>query len=631
MAEDKAAIVANDKPAQMTQREREAIELHELEKSAGGKVITSSGLHFLAAIGAFGVLFQAGFLVAGGVSGLLLFSGIKRAIKAGQNAVFMRNEERFAHLLNDGELIRLTKIVGKEEVCDHILYALDRGLEITGDAEDYLKSCGKRTEPLSISEFLTEHDGETVETTAQAVEGVMSDEEIAQLEAYRHTPGVNTQLHAIDVSASDDGGSLNISGATSLIKFLQSHEKGWLWDLIDQAPRQEGREFRVLMPIMIVGAAGSYKSYLGAYIALARALLNGHRIEINDPHGHKNRRKAWSSLLAAGGKLFGSNGNYGEIAEKIGEFINVRCKEAGDDETPKFTPIWDELTNYGAMPATKGCSELLLRMQASDARKLGECPIVITHNDTNTALGGSQGMQSAIARGFIKIRLDVDQVKGIPLFKGVIEYPENSRGEQEIKEISFNPDWLHPEKLLLLLKPDAMTTLRSVKNSNPDLPEKDLIEAQYQAEKALRVKPSPKMVIPSIEELDDIDPTPVDETPIKKPSQTLRRAAERSVQSAPQQPEELSPQQISKAVLDRLIKECENKARNLPDEPDKWWVTHRWLSQSAIARKHNITSEDSKQFCRILAAKAKYEMSVLSAGTPNESIRIRIKPSYEVL
>lgn len=436
--------------------------------------------------------------------------------------------------------------------------------------------------------------------------------------------GLMSDSEAIDVPAQEvyteeedeEFQELAINGKTSLVAFLKKYQKGWLWDLIDQSPRQEGKSFRVLMPIMIIGAAGSYKSYFGSYIALARLLLNGHRVEINDPHGHKNRRKAWASLLAVGSNLYGVGGDYGEIADRISEFVNVRCKEEGDDETPDFTPIWDEVTNYSAMPETKNSSELLLRMQASDARKLGEAPIVITHNDTNEALGGSKGMQAAIKRGFIKIRLDVDQANGSPLFKGVIEYPEDSRGNQVIREISFDPEWLHPEKLLMLLSPDSMSNLRVIKSNKPSLAHDDLKEAQYQMEKALKStaklkRQTPKIVVPSQEDVEEDDSEGEDDRPIHP-------EVEQKPKLNPESPEEKRDR-----LIERLKVMCDRKVENSPNDPEKWWVKARDLQSTNLAQKLEADANTCKQIITLTGFREKALYEVRSINT---SIQIRKKP-----
>lgn len=237
---------------------------------------------------------------------------------------------------------------------------------------------------------------------------------------------------------------------------IRQHEGGWLLDILER-------------PILVWGAQGSYKSYFAAYLALLRMHLRGHTVEINDPHLELNKNKAWRPLIDAEVKCYGSKFDYCAIAQRIEAFIN-RLKNA-DENKQWYSPIFDEITQYGLEPEIKEMASRLLLKCLSDCRKGNEAPILISHGDTLSLLGGSSGTHKARQQGLVQLNLLTISIEGkpAPLFKGELSGLPNSRGEFVSRSISIDPDWMNPDAIAQLFQvtEPVQTTAKEVTDLLP--------------------------------------------------------------------------------------------------------------------------------------------------------------------
>jgi len=137
---------------------------------------------------------SATWLVAGGVTFLLfnpvslplaviaaspfVWSAINRAWKNGVNAEYLHESGNFAHILNGKQLMRLTRILGKDEVIAQLLEAHQEHKPISGDALDYLEAAGHDVETPDLEQFLaieretalpTREDAAIVSVIAQTI------------------------------------------------------------------------------------------------------------------------------------------------------------------------------------------------------------------------------------------------------------------------------------------------------------------------------------------------------------------------------------------------------------------------------------------------------------------------------
>ncbi len=142
-----------------------------LEKSAHGKVFTSSGLLLFCAAGAFFVLSPVGLVPAVAVAGALLLRAGRQANQQGRNAAYIRDTGIFAHVLAESELIALTRLRGRDEVLTEVKTALHDGQQLSAAAEEYLELCGESTEPLNLKTLLQSPTATTtIEVSAKPVE-----------------------------------------------------------------------------------------------------------------------------------------------------------------------------------------------------------------------------------------------------------------------------------------------------------------------------------------------------------------------------------------------------------------------------------------------------------------------------
>jgi len=216
-----------------------------------------------------------------------------------------------------------------------------------------------------------------------------------------------------------------------LKQLIEEHESGWIKQLMKK-------------PILIYGDMGSFKSYFAAFLALSRHYLHDHQIiSITDPHFHQNCDESWKHLVKLGVKGYGSNQNYSAIGEQLNEMYDRFAYRTLKDR--QLTSIWDEVTNYSLYKECEQPAKMLLRKTMSDPRKANESPILIGHDNTLVALGGSEGFSKSRNRGLIQLELFSDS-ENSPLFKGKISGIKTPDGEFiDSQEVSIQPEWIRPE------------------------------------------------------------------------------------------------------------------------------------------------------------------------------------------
>ena len=216
-----------------------------------------------------------------------------------------------------------------------------------------------------------------------------------------------------------------------LKQLIDEHEGGWIGQLMKK-------------PILIYGDMGSFKSYFAAFLALSRHYLHDHQIiSITDPHFYQNCDESWKYLVQLGVKGYGSNQNYSAIGEQLNEMYDRFTYRTLKDK--QLTSIWDEVTNYSLYKECEQPAKMLLRKTMSDPRKASESPILIGHDNTLVALGGSEGFSKSRNRGLIQLELFSDS-ENSPLFKGKISGIKTPEGEFiDSLEISIQPEWIRPE------------------------------------------------------------------------------------------------------------------------------------------------------------------------------------------
>lgn len=245
-----------------------------------------------------------------------------------------------------------------------------------------------------------------------------------------------------------------IDAKAQLKQLIEEHEGGWIKQLMKK-------------PILIYGDMGSFKSYFAAFLALARHYLHDHQIiSITDPHFHQNCDESWKHLVKIGVKGYGNNQNYSAIGEQLNEMYERFTYRTLKDK--QLTSIWDEVTNYSLYKECEQPAKMLLRKTMSDPRKANESPILIGHDNTLVALGGSEGFSKSRNRGLIQLELFSDS-ENSPLFKGKISGIKTPDGEFiDSQEVSIQPEWIRPEWVFNLFA--GLDSSQSKVEIHPEIP-----------------------------------------------------------------------------------------------------------------------------------------------------------------
>lgn len=226
-----------------------------------------------------------------------------------------------------------------------------------------------------------------------------------------------------------------------LLKLINEHESGWIGQLMQK-------------PLLIYGDMGSFKSYFAAFLALCRYYLRGHQIiSIADPHFHQNSYESWKCLVDLGVSGYGANQNYFAVGEQLNAMYARFAVRTLKDKP--LTSIWDEVTGYSSEEGTIEPAKKLIRKVIGDPRKANEAPILIGHDNTLIALGGSEGFSKSRDRGIIQLELYSDS-ENRPLFKGKLSGIKNEDGEfVEAQKVSIAAEWIRPEWVYNLFNTDT--------------------------------------------------------------------------------------------------------------------------------------------------------------------------------
>jgi hypothetical protein len=152
-------------------------QIQALEKEAASTVTQSNTKFLIGGVAVFALLVAPlGLPAAAMVAAPLVLIAIKRAVKSGSAAAYMKESGNFAPLLSDRQLLKLTSLVGKQTVIDQLKEALEDGKYLSGSALDYLEHCGISTTPPDLKAELAAYDkrqqeeANTVTVTAETVE-----------------------------------------------------------------------------------------------------------------------------------------------------------------------------------------------------------------------------------------------------------------------------------------------------------------------------------------------------------------------------------------------------------------------------------------------------------------------------
>lgn len=259
-----------------------------------------------------------------------------------------------------------------------------------------------------------------------------------------------------------------------LLKLIREHEGGWIEQLLQK-------------PLLIFGDMGSFKSFLASFLALCRYYLRGHEIvSIADPHFHQNKDESWKCLVALGVPGYGANQDYFAVGEQLNAMYARFATRTLKDKP--FTSIWDEVTGYASEEGTIEPAKKLIRKIISDPRKANESPILIGHDNTLAALGGSEGFSKSRDRGIIQLELYSDS-ENRPLFKGTLSGIKNAEGEfVDAQKVSIAPEWIRPEWVYELFNSQE---LNSTPETMPESQKPSIIIPESDADKLDRILNQP--------------------------------------------------------------------------------------------------------------------------------------------
>ncbi|MDV3349927.1 hypothetical protein QGP82_14575 [Leptothoe sp. LEGE 181152] len=147
---DGAEIELNNKQVNLLE-DLEGSALSRTNESPTGRILWSVGV-FVLAVGPLGLY------IAGLAASPLLVSAIKKALKNGQEAIYLRKSANFAHLLKESELVQLTHAIGKDSVAHQLMEASQDGHPLTKAAQKYLELAGHKAEKLTLDSLFNSPD-----------------------------------------------------------------------------------------------------------------------------------------------------------------------------------------------------------------------------------------------------------------------------------------------------------------------------------------------------------------------------------------------------------------------------------------------------------------------------------------
>lgn len=199
---------------------------------------------------------------------------------------------------------------------------------------------------------------------------------------------------------------------------------------------------RLLNPsaVLVKGPQGSGKSEFVIFLVLLRALLSEHTIEVSDPHAHLN---PWPDFLTVNG----TGKKYAAINQRLSRFRQrITAKyQPGFKFEKGHTSVWDEVTQY-AEECDEKLASTFLKSCLSDTRKIKEHPILISHTDTLTGLGGSKGTNKMKEEGLITLHLGArsNPETGLPepTLKGSLKSLSESDNGKLVEEAIETAHWM---------------------------------------------------------------------------------------------------------------------------------------------------------------------------------------------
>lgn len=151
------------------QLQKLAVAIQRLERSALNSAFQSPTGHLVGAVAAFALLNTIAIHVAALAALGFLWAAWRRAARNGANAAYIRQTGEFAHCLAERELVQLIKLVGKDEVLEQVLAALDARQHLSPAAEEFLAACGERLEPATFTDLVKTQEAVTT-VDAQVVD-----------------------------------------------------------------------------------------------------------------------------------------------------------------------------------------------------------------------------------------------------------------------------------------------------------------------------------------------------------------------------------------------------------------------------------------------------------------------------
>ena len=209
-----------------------------------------------------------------------------------------------------------------------------------------------------------------------------------------------------------------------------------LWQRLNQPEYDWLLRMLLLKPLLIWGPQGSGKSQFAQFLALLRVLFFNHRVSVSDPHSHINK---WAF------PTYGKEYNYQEINEQLKAYYH-RLKNPDHPHTS----IWDEVTQYDENCNSEE-SKRFLKSILSDVRKPPEYPILLSHGNTLTALGGGKGgVKRMQIDGLpeLELRAKTDRLGNIiPAYCGILTAKDDN-GEMSQQAVIIEPDWMNADYLV---------------------------------------------------------------------------------------------------------------------------------------------------------------------------------------
>ncbi|NJK37253.1 MAG: hypothetical protein HC835_08660 [Oscillatoriales cyanobacterium RM2_1_1] len=212
-----------------------------------------------------------------------------------------------------------------------------------------------------------------------------------------------------------------------------------LWEKLNAPGCEWLMQLLLTKPLLIWGEQCSGKTSFASFLALLRVIFFGHTVSVADPHAHQN---TWPQVF----EMYGAEYNYNAINSRLVAYYQ-RLKAAN----LAHTSIWDEVTQYqeSCDPALAG---RFLKSILSDVRKPPEFPILLSHGNTLSTLGGGRGgIKKMQSRGLVEVNLRAvrDRLGNLkPALRGTVTGLDlDEKGDPTQYPISLE-SWMQPKYLL---------------------------------------------------------------------------------------------------------------------------------------------------------------------------------------